>query len=185
MGAVKVKNAGPVEPEGRCQGGFTLLELVLVLALFGLVVALAAEPLRQAVEASFRTQELSDAQTELGAGMDRMSRDIRGLEATCENGGSRLVLRFPDGEGDTLTYGVVQGRLYIHAGSGPLDLEDLPDQGSLLAGTSEQAIESFQCADENDLRDEALYLPCATRVRLTLRGGREIETLAVSRPCLL
>ena len=69
--------------------GFTLLELVLVLALLGGVIALVATPLGQAIQHYVELEDWSEADAEIGYALERMSRDVRSrgrAVAECEPG---------------------------------------------------------------------------------------------------
>lgn len=164
--------------------GFTLIELVLVLALAGLVLGLAAQPLQRAIDAAFSSQRLADAQSDLGAALDRMARDVRSNNASCLDE-ETLELTSP-GDGTTLTYRLEERRLVLDAGDGP----------SVLAGSSDDPIDRLVCINDfGDTNADLAQLDLGTLedfdmglwgiyIYLATEDGYETEMLVASRPGL-
>ena len=102
--------------------GFTLLEMIAVLVILGVVGAVAAQPLARAMEAVTTARTLTDAEGDLAAALDRMTRDIReGTVDDCQQ--TRLVV---DRDDNTLTF--------------EIDGDFLRLEGAVLAGTRDDPI---------------------------------------------
>lgn len=114
-------------------GGFTLLELILVLVILGVIGLIAARFLGGAMEAVFLTREATNTQMEVGAALDRMARDVRAAQsvAACSSGTLTLTLQ----DGGQRHYSLDAGRLWLEQGG----------SSALLAGDEDDPVAAFAC----------------------------------------
>ena len=116
-------------------GGFTLLELILVLVILGVIGLIAARFLGGAMEAVFLTREATNTQMEVGAALDRMARDVRAAQdiVDCSPGTLTLALQ----GGGQRRYSLAGGRLWLEANG----------DSALLAGDADDPVAAFACDD--------------------------------------
>lgn len=89
------------------QNGFTYIELVIVIVLFGILAKMSATMLQQGFDAYLKARYVTDADWQGRVAMERMTRDIRMIRspaAITTNGGSNLV--FTDTDGNSIDYGL-------------------------------------------------------------------------------
>ena len=149
--------------------GFTLLEMIAVLVILGVVGAVAAQPLARAMEAVTTARTLTDAEGDLAAALDRMTRDIReGTVDDCQQ--TQLVVT--DRDDNTLTF--------------EIDGDFLRLDGAVLAGTRDDPIttptdsDGALCydyaAEDGNWEVERFY-----RLHLTTESGYEGRTHVYQR----
>lgn len=142
--------------------GFTLLEMIAVLVILGVVGAVAAQPLARAMEAVTTARTLTDAEGDLAAALDRMTRDIReGTVEDCQQ--TQLVVADDDTE---LTFEIDGGFLRL--------------EEAVLAGTRDDPIsapggdDTALCSDYGDV--ERFY-----QLHLSTESGYKGETHVYQR----
>ncbi|MGM0553508.1 MAG: prepilin-type N-terminal cleavage/methylation domain-containing protein [Pseudomonadota bacterium] len=116
-------------------GGFTLLELILVLVILGVIGLIAARFLGGAMEAVFLTREATNTQMEVGAALDRMARDVRAAQNIAECSPGTLTLALEDG--GQRHYYLADGRVWLEANG----------DSALLAGDADDPVAAFACDD--------------------------------------
>ncbi|WP_026300933.1 type II secretion system protein J [Thioalkalivibrio sp. ALE23] len=115
------------------RGGFTLLEMVLVLIIIAVIGSTVARFFGVSTEAVFDAREATETQNRVGMTLDRLTREIRNARSIRECTEDRLSVNGGD-------------RVFERAG-GRIRLN-----GEAMAGTPEDPIRSFRC-DETGIDD--------------------------------
>ena len=125
------------EPQRRPRNGFTLIEMILVMALVAAVSGLVMTTLVRAQRRFRRAARAAEARAEIARAAERILKDIRGARGahvTKENGA--LVLLRPDGERiewRLVTSGSANGRFAdTEIGSTRRSVEPLLKEGRLV-----------------------------------------------------
>jgi len=74
----------PKKGARQCESGFTLIEFVLVIVLFGIVAAVGSKMLAEGFRAYFAGRDLIDAQWQGRVALERMTRDIRAARSNAD-----------------------------------------------------------------------------------------------------
>ncbi len=93
------------------KSGFTLIEMIVVMAISAILLAIAAPLLSNAISAFFGAAQLNDAAWQSRLAMERMSHDIRGIPASLSISiANSNELSYVDSHGNSVDY-TVSGNL--------------------------------------------------------------------------
>ena len=89
----------------RGQGGFTMVELLMVIVLFGIVAAVAAPTIQGGFRAYFTGQDISEADWQGRVALERMTRELRSARAPADLAlAAAGDLTFIDLDGNSIRY---------------------------------------------------------------------------------
>ena len=89
----------------RRAAGFTLVELLMVIVLFGIVAAFAAPAMRSGFQAYFTGRDISEADWQARVALERMSRELRAVRAPADLSlAAAGDLTFVDLDGNSIRY---------------------------------------------------------------------------------
>jgi prepilin-type N-terminal cleavage/methylation domain-containing protein len=97
-------------PDRRDDGGFTLVELLVVIVLIGIVGAVTTTGLVQSMRASQRAQDRTAAFNELEIAMERLTRELRAADPIISISPTDVIVRVERG-------GTCQLHRYTHTGT--------------------------------------------------------------------
>lgn len=85
--------------------GFTLVELLMVIVLFGIVAAFAAPAMQSGFQAYFTGRDISEADWQARVALERMTRELRAVRAPADLAlASAGDLTFVDLDGNSIRY---------------------------------------------------------------------------------
>jgi len=112
----------------RAQRGFSFIELVMVIVVFGIVAAVAAPLLNNAFRAYFTGKDIAETDWQARVAIERMTRDLRGIRAPVDiTMTSASDMSYVDTDGNAVRY--CQGAV----GGCPGAAGDLMRNGQALA----------------------------------------------------
>ncbi len=89
----------------RHGGGFTLVELLMVIVLFGIVAAFAAPAMQSGFQAYFTGRDISEADWQARVALERMTRELRAVRAPADLAlAAAGDLTFVDLDGNSIRY---------------------------------------------------------------------------------
>lgn len=87
------------------RGGFTLVELLMVIVLFGIVAAFAAPAMQSGFQAYFTGRDISEADWQARVALERMTRELRSVRAPADLAlAAAGDLTFIDLDGNSIRY---------------------------------------------------------------------------------
>ena len=90
---------------GRSAPGFTLIEMVTVMVLFGILAAIAAPVMNSVFQSYFTGRDIADVDWQGRVALERMSRELRAIRAPADiTITSASDITFIDVEGNTIRY---------------------------------------------------------------------------------
>lgn len=99
-------------PRANTSGGFTLMELVMVMVILGIVAAVAAPLLGSSFRAYFTGRDISEVDWQARVAVERMTRELRAVRAPADLAlAAASDLAFVDTDGNAIRYclGAVAG----------------------------------------------------------------------------
>jgi prepilin-type N-terminal cleavage/methylation domain-containing protein len=85
--------------------GFSIMELVMVIVIFGIVSAVAAPIAASGFRAYFTGRDISETDSQARVALERMTRELRGIRAPADlTAASASDISFVDGSGNAIRY---------------------------------------------------------------------------------
>jgi len=92
-------------PRAAAARGFSIMELVMVLVIFGIVSAVAAPIAANGFRAYFTGRDISDTDSQARVAIERMTRELRGIRAPADlTAASASDISFVDTSGTAIRY---------------------------------------------------------------------------------